>query len=715
MEQDSLPSDYGVEMYPGKSILAWGVLALGAGTLLLSGLQWWIESTIRTEGGGSARSILSDESDSSFVLEESTTKEDVTYASTDGIILKPQEIEGDRRWKRSTRLDPRDGSMIEETSAETNVIYEEQRVPPSINDDRKIDGNGLSQNLHVNKDGSTLDESSEQDQHLVIIRTDAHLNTETRASDENKPGRLTERKGQHYMKDSDRAMIDIVSSPTLRNDRFEEDIVIETGSRSKSKVEDRWGLRIDVVGRDAQAPRSREASINADNYLRSSTLMLRHIQNSKRTGNHHVPRIDASTSKSGDRKGILEMGEKNARLGDQFKSFDPHISRSTGAIMEIKEEITPASSRSIIKDRDRIERPNEVEETSRFSSGKRMILGSSGRNAAEGDARQFAAGMQEDQLLFFRGDRERAQSSAMSPAEAIHDRKNWPRERDRGDPARKRRETSRDWFARTSNRSRNFRGRDNGIRRKEIFEKPITGSNEQNDENNNKYNDQETDFPVHKNDGLQNIFSKHNLNSSVDGEFGDENNDEESSDAFQFLDSIIPPDNKRRKMTRGEDLKDLMVTSNFVWTSQDQGIGDRVLIPEHRPTFSQDNRKTSHNGFLKKRIRAMDRRKDARGYRGRTGETGLAAIQKADRRETANGDRRKRYANYYSTQSATPMAYVHIQPAYPAAPPTNRKCVQCMVVYKPCPSQPRPPPRIVLPNYRYHEPASKWRGLKYGE
>ncbi|KZC04266.1 Laminin subunit alpha-1 [Dufourea novaeangliae] len=62
------------------------------------------------------------------------------------------------------------------------------------------------------------------------------------------------------------------------------------------------------------------------------------------------------------------------------------------------------------------------------------------------------------------------------------------------------------------------------------------------------------------------------------------------------------------------------------------------------------------------------------------------------------------------------MAYVHIQPAYPVAatPPANRKCVRCMVVYKPCPKQPRPPPRIVFPNYRYQEPASNWHGLKYG-
>lgn len=714
MGQDSLPSDYGVEMYLGKSIWAWGVLALGAGTLLLAGLQWWIESTSQTEGGGSARLILIDESksDSSFVFKRSATKEGSSYASTDGIV-KPQKIEGDRRWERSTRLDPRDdGSMIEEIS----VIYDKQRVSPSVNvDDRKIDDDGLSRrNLHVNEDGSTLDESSEQDQHSVIIRTDAHLNTETRASDENKPGRLTERERQRYEKGSERAMIDVAASSTLRNDRFEEDTTVETGSRSKSKVEDRWGLKIDVVSGDAQAPRSREASINVDNYLRSSTLMLRHIQNSKRTGNHRVPRIAASTSKSDERKGILEMGEKNARLGDQYKSFDPHILQITGTIMEIKEEITPSSSRSIINDRD-IDRLSEAKETSRSSLGKQAaILGSLERNTAEGDARQFAAGMQEDQLLFFRGNRERVQSSAMSLAEAIHDRKNWPGERDRGDPARKRRETSRDRFARTSNRSRNFQGRDNGIRRKEIFEKSII--NERNDENNNKYNDQETDFSIHKTDRSQNIFLK-DLNSDVDSELRDENSNEQSSKdtAYQFLNSIIPPDNKKRKVTRGEDLKDLMVTSNFVWTSQDQGIGNRALIPEHRPTFSQDNRKTWHTGFPKKRTRSMDRRKDARGYRGRLGDTGLAAIQKADRRETANGDRRKRYANYYSAQSATPMAYVHIQPAYPAVPPTDRKCVQCMVVYKPCLSQSRPPPRIVLPSYKYHEPASKWRGLKYGE
>ncbi|XP_076178093.1 laminin subunit alpha-1-like [Ptiloglossa arizonensis] len=88
----------------------------------------------------------------------------------------------------------------------------------------------------------------------------------------------------------------------------------------------------------------------------------------------------------------------------------------------------------------------------------------------------------------------------------------------------------------------------------------------------------------------------------------------------------------------------------------------------------------------------------------------------ASQRENRVGVRRKRYTNYYSPQSVTPMAFVHIQPAYPVQAPTpaNRKCVRCMVVYKPCPSPPRPPPRIVLPTYKYQEPASKWHGLKYG-
>ncbi|XP_026670663.1 uncharacterized protein LOC113464542 [Ceratina calcarata] len=77
--------------------------------------------------------------------------------------------------------------------------------------------------------------------------------------------------------------------------------------------------------------------------------------------------------------------------------------------------------------------------------------------------------------------------------------------------------------------------------------------------------------------------------------------------------------------------------------------------------------------------------------------------------------RRKRYSNYYSPQSS-PVAYVHIQPAYPMPPPVpppNRNCVKCMVVYKPCPSPPKP--LFILPTYKYQDLASKWQGLKHGE
>lgn len=77
-------------------------------------------------------------------------------------------------------------------------------------------------------------------------------------------------------------------------------------------------------------------------------------------------------------------------------------------------------------------------------------------------------------------------------------------------------------------------------------------------------------------------------------------------------------------------------------------------------------------------------------------------------------ERFKRYSKYvgYTTSRLTvkqqPMAYVHIKPA--TSTPTKRKCVRCMVVYKPCKS----PPKIVLPVNRYQEPAKKWRGLMYG-
>lgn len=73
-------------------------------------------------------------------------------------------------------------------------------------------------------------------------------------------------------------------------------------------------------------------------------------------------------------------------------------------------------------------------------------------------------------------------------------------------------------------------------------------------------------------------------------------------------------------------------------------------------------------------------------------------------------ERFKRYSWYVGyTSKQQPMAYVRIQPVI--SPPTKRKCVRCMVVYKPCP----PPPRIVLPPNKYKEPAKKWKGLMYGE
>lgn len=73
----------------------------------------------------------------------------------------------------------------------------------------------------------------------------------------------------------------------------------------------------------------------------------------------------------------------------------------------------------------------------------------------------------------------------------------------------------------------------------------------------------------------------------------------------------------------------------------------------------------------------------------------------------------ERYSRYHTPRSMTkPVAYVHIQPAIIPPTPTNRKCLRCMIVYKPCP----PPPRIILPpSNRYRDEAMKWRGLKYGE
>lgn len=102
------------------------------------------------------------------------------------------------------------------------------------------------------------------------------------------------------------------------------------------------------------------------------------------------------------------------------------------------------------------------------------------------------------------------------------------------------------------------------------------------------------------------------------------------------------------------------------------------------------------------------------GNAGRKKGWSFRKIDRSRVQKRAGRIRRRRRANYYSQQSATPMAYVHIQPVYPVAQasPPSRKCVQCMVVYKPCPSTPRQPP---FPTYKYQELASKWFGLKYGK
>lgn len=596
-------------MYPGRSIWARGVLALGAGILLLSGLRWWSESTIRTKGSGGARSIRIDgsENDDPSILERS--KESVSYLSKDvDDVLLWWQIEADRRWKRSARSDRRDeGSMFEDSSAETNVIHENQRASSLIDiGDRKIDGDGLllRRNFRVNEAGDTLGESSKGDRHHIITRTDTRpidINIVARISSETKQKRrLMEREGSRDKKDDDRETIDTATSLTLRNDRLE---VEETGPKAGDSRS-----TLDV-------PKSREMSINV---------------------------------RSSDRRRSLDR--------------DP--------------------DKSVQRQRDKIE------ENSRFSPGGRASI----LESLKGDKRstwRFAAGMQEDQLLVFHENRERAESSATRPAEAIQDRKNLPEERDSA--RRRRHETS----------------REGNLREFEV----------DNIENNDKNDVHETDLSINTEDRSQDVLFE-DLNSSVNSEFRDESDNEESSgnaSAFQILDSIIPSDNKRGKVTRGEDSKDLMVANNFVLASQDRRIDTGALIPEYRPIFARNKRKITRS-FTKKIIRSIDRREDAQAYGGRSDNAGSTTIQKVERHETVISDRRKRHANHYSAQSVTPMAYVHIQPAYPAAPPTSRKCVRCMVVYKPCPSQPsRPPPRIVLPKYKYHKPASTWRGLKYGE
>lgn len=401
--------------------------------------------------------------------------------------------------------------------------------------------------------------------------------------------------------------------------------------------------------------------------------------------------IDTVTSltSSNDRTEVEETGSKaddsrsslddlrsretsiNARSSDRHRSLDqdPGTDNEDGIFSEF--------SRSIIADkrqRDKIEKNS--------SKGRASIL-----EFLQGDKRstRFAEGMQEDQLLFFHGNRERAESFA----EAIQDRKDLPEERDSA--RRRRHETSREGTLRE-------------------FEVENVGNNDKSDVH-------EIDLTINKEGRSQDALFE-DLNSNVDSESRDESDNEGSSgnaSAFQILDSIIPSDNKRGKVTRGEDSKDLMVANNFVLASQDRRVDTGAVIPEYRPILARNKRKITRSDFTKKITRSLDRQEDAQANGRKSDNTGSIAIQKADRHETVISHRRKRHANYYSAQSVTPMAYVHIQPAYPATPPTSRKCVRCMVVYKPCPSQPQPPPRIVLPKYKYHKPANTWRGLKYGE
>jgi len=495
---------------------------------------------------------------------------------------------------------------------------------------------------------------SQRDQRLEIARIDDPT-VETRMSRE-----FAEREAPAGRKKSDAGRRTDIS-PTLRNDRSEEAIVEGIGAGSAA---DRRVSRINDVSRSARVSGSQQASINADNDLGSS--IRRRARDSD--DDHRDGRGDAAASADDD------GGAENSRAS--------------------------------------------------LAEGASNLEFSSRRKIAEGGARRYSAGMQEDQLLFFRDDRERVQSSAMSPAEMISDRKDLPGERDREDPASKRRHgASRDWFTRTWSRSQNFRRRageiatrgiDNGARRERIlegsvkvtasnaetkrFERSIIGRHEQ-DSGSERYDESDAreEPPMDEEGGPQDPSSKDSNDESSDEIEADKQDfASNGANAFQIFDSVIPPDNKRRKVTRGEDSKELMIAGDFVWTSQDQSISKSLIPHNFRPISLQDALRRGS----KKRARAIveGNRELERRIDGST----IRAI----------GDRRKRYANYYSAQSATPMAYVHIQPAYPVLPPTNRKCTRCMVVYKPCPS---PPLGIVLPSYRYHEPAIKWRGFKYGE
>lgn len=633
------------------------MLALGAGSLLLLGLRWKIES--------------GKNDDPSVLPERSVTKDGASRTNGIPVDASIRSIERDKRWKWSVRSD-----------------------------------DGESSRWIFRANATLLAGSSRRDQRLMMItQIDGRSNllaVETRIPEaRNKEDGREERPVRRETNDPT-----VDTSPTLRHDRSVKDIV--GGTESRWDRDHRRVSRIsDDVSRSARDSGSRQPSINADNDLRSS-----------------AGRRARDSEDDDDRRGV----PSNASSDDDDDGGAAETSRSTSE-----------------------ERPRR---TSELSAERRFAA-----RMDDGGARRYAAGMREDQLLFFRDDRERVRSSAMSPAERIGDRKDLPGKRDReADPARGRRglTTGGDWFTRASNRSRRFRGRDDGIatrrtddngaRRERILQDKsakVAASNARRPEH--SIVDPQRSGSIERNDasdGDRREIGFHTGERRIDPPIDDEGDapsgkdpsdnvdnelppdriglDEESSEhasTFGVFDSVIPLDNKRRKVTRGEDSKDLMIISNFVWTSQEHRTSSKILIPEDlRPIFSREkprrDRSRDRTFLGKKRARSIGA--EAGRRIDKDGGSSSAIIREA------MGDRRKRYANYYSAQSATPMAYVHIQPAYPPAypvapPSVDRKCGRCMVVYKPCPLAPRPPPRIVLPSYRYHEPAAKWRGLKYGE
>lgn len=171
---------------------------------------------------------------------------------------------------------------------------------------------------------------------------------------------------------------------------------------------------------------------------------------------------------------------------------------------------------------------------------------------------------------------------------------------------------------------------------------------------------------------------------------------------------------RNNQMLEGDEVTDPSGDGDYFTGERDSSasFSDNVKLDETTPLENLQNiQKIFKNSEIEKT------RLDHRKVSSLDGRLSLSLLGDGNFQPGKNKVRRKRYTNYYSPQSVTPMAYVHIQPVYPVAtpPPANRKCVRCMVVYKPCPSMPRQPPRVVLPTYKYQEPASKWHGLKYGE